>query len=98
MIYCVEDDYAIRDLMIYTLQASGFQAQGFESDAGFWAAVKKQIPELVILDVMLPGEDGLTISDPRLVSCAYNIAGLFASLLEQVHVFGQSTNVRVPPL
>ncbi len=61
MIYCVEDDYAIRDLMIYTLQASGFQAQGFESDAGFWAAVKKQIPELVILDVMLPGEDGLTI-------------------------------------
>lgn len=61
MIYCVEDDGAIRELMIYTLQASGFEAQGFESDAYFWPAMKEQKPELVILDVMLPGEDGLTI-------------------------------------
>ncbi|MCR5481389.1 MAG: response regulator transcription factor [Clostridia bacterium] len=61
MIYCVEDDSAIRDLMVYTLKASGFDAQGFESDAGFWAAMKRKAPELVILDVMLPGEDGLTI-------------------------------------
>jgi len=61
MIYCVEDDNSIRELMIYTLKASGFDARGFESDAGFWPAVKEQIPELVILDVMLPGEDGLTI-------------------------------------
>ncbi|MBR2782596.1 MAG: response regulator transcription factor [Firmicutes bacterium] len=61
MIYCVEDDGAIRELMIYTLQASGFEAQGFESDADFWPAMKEQKPELVILDVMLPGEDGLTI-------------------------------------
>lgn len=61
MIYCVEDDNAIRDLMVYTLKASGFEAQGFDSDAGFWSAVKKQLPELVILDVMLPGEDGLSI-------------------------------------
>ncbi len=61
MIYCVEDDSAIRDLMVYTLKATGFEAQGFESDTGFWPAVKDRIPELVILDVMLPGEDGLTI-------------------------------------
>ena len=61
MIYCVEDDKAIRDLMVYTLQASGFEAEGFESDADFWPAMKVELPDLVILDVMLPGEDGLTI-------------------------------------
>lgn len=61
MIYCVEDDSAIRDLMVYTLKASGFDARGFDSDASFWPALKKQLPELVILDVMLPGEDGMTI-------------------------------------
>ena len=61
MIYCVEDDRAIRDLMVYTLQASGFGAQGFESDADFWPALRVELPDLVILDVMLPGEDGLTI-------------------------------------
>ncbi len=61
MIYCVEDDSAIRDLMVYTLQASGFDARGFENGIVFWAAMKAQIPELIILDVMLPGEDGLVI-------------------------------------
>ena len=61
MVYCVEDDSAIPDLIVYTLKASGFNAQGFESDTGFWAAMKEQRPELVILDVMLPGDDGLTI-------------------------------------
>ena len=61
MIYCVEDDNAIRDLMVYTLQASGFEAKGFESDADFWPAMRIELPDLVILDVMLPGEDGLTI-------------------------------------
>ncbi len=61
MIYCVEDDSAIRDLMVYTLRASGFEAQGFENDTGFWAALKEQRPEMILLDVMLPGEDGLSI-------------------------------------
>ena len=61
MIYCVEDDDSIRDLMVYTLRASGFEAQGFESDASFWPAMKEKLPDLIILDVMLPGEDGLTI-------------------------------------
>ena len=61
MIYCVEDDSAIRDLMVYTLIASGFEAMGVENDTGFWTAMKEQRPEMIILDVMLPGEDGLTI-------------------------------------
>ncbi len=61
MIYCVEDEKNIRDLMIYTLKASGFEAQGFENSTGFWPAMKVLRPELIILDIMLPGEDGLTI-------------------------------------
>jgi len=61
MIYCVEDDSAIRDLMVYTLTASGFEAVGFENDTVFWTAMKEQRPEAILLDVMLPGEDGLTI-------------------------------------
>lgn len=61
MIYCVEDESAIRDLMVYTLKASGFEAQGFENATEFWTAMKEKRPELIILDVMLPGEDGLTI-------------------------------------
>ena len=61
MIYCVEDDSAIRELMIYTLRASGFEARGFENDVPFWAAMKEKRPEMILLDVMLPGEDGLTI-------------------------------------
>ena len=61
MIYCVEDDSAIRDLMVYTLTASGFEAKGFENDTVFWATMKEQRPEMIVLDVMLPGEDGLTI-------------------------------------
>jgi two-component system alkaline phosphatase synthesis response regulator PhoP len=70
MIYCVEDESSIRDLMVYALKASGFDAKGFENDTSFWAAMKTQTPELILLDVMLPGEDGLTIlkklrSSPR---------------------------------
>ena len=61
MIYCVEDESAIRDLMVYTLKVFGFEAQGFEDGVDFWSAIKKKKPELIILDVMLPGEDGLTI-------------------------------------
>lgn len=61
LIYCVEDEAAIRDLMLYTLTVSGYEAMGFESGDGFWRAMREQTPDLVILDVMLPGEDGLTI-------------------------------------
>ena len=61
MIYYVEDESNIRDLVVYTLKVSGFEAQGFEDGVDFWSAMKAQKPELIILDVMLPGEDGLTI-------------------------------------
>ena len=61
MIYLVEDDSGIRDLMIYALKASGYEAQGFEKSEGFWQPMEHKLPELVILDIMLPGENGLTI-------------------------------------
>lgn len=61
MIFCVEDDGAIRDLVIYTLNATGFEAVGFEDGRSFWEAMRGQKPELVLLDIMLPGEDGLSI-------------------------------------
>lgn len=61
MIYCVEDDDSIRELMLYTLKASGFQGQGFSEAESFWQALVKEKPELVMLDVMLPGEDGISI-------------------------------------
>ena len=61
VIYCVEDESNIRELMVYTLKASGFEAQGFENSEGFWSAVREQQPELILLDIMMPGEDGLTV-------------------------------------
>lgn len=61
MIYCVEDDSGIRDMMIYTLNASGFEAVGFGNSQEFFRAVSERKPELVMLDIMLPGEDGISI-------------------------------------
>lgn len=61
MIWCVEDDAGIRDIEVYTLQSTGFEAQGFEDGTAFRAALEKEKPELVILDVMLPGEDGVEL-------------------------------------
>lgn len=61
MIYCVEDDQAIRDLMIYTLNSAGFEAKEFEDSNAFFYALEKKLPELIMLDIMLPGEDGITI-------------------------------------
>ena len=61
MIFCVEDDNGIRDLMIYTLNSAGFEARGFSDGAAFWDALRDQSPELVLLDIMLPGEDGISI-------------------------------------
>ena len=61
MIFCVEDDSGIRDLMIYTLNAAGFEARGFSDGAAFLDALRDQSPELVLLDIMLPGEDGISI-------------------------------------
>lgn len=61
MIFCVEDDQSIRDLMIYTLNSAGFEAEGFSGGEDLFSALKEKLPELIMLDVMLPGEDGIEI-------------------------------------
>ena len=61
MIYLVEDDNSIRELVVYTLQSTGFEARGFACGADFWEGMKEDMPELVLLDIMLPDEDGLSI-------------------------------------
>lgn len=61
MIYIVEDDNSIRELVVYTLENMGMEAKGFESPKLFWSALDSQKPELVLLDLMLPEEDGISI-------------------------------------
>ena len=61
MIYCLEDDNSIRELVIYTLNQSGLEAEGFAAPAEFWKAMAQQTPSLILLDIMLPEEDGLQI-------------------------------------
>ena len=71
MIWCVEDDASIRDIEVYALNSTGFSAEGFADGAAFWAALEKDRPELVVLDVMLPEIDGIQLlrrmkADPAL--------------------------------
>ena len=61
MIWCVEDDSSIRDIEVYALTSTGFEARGFEDGDSFWDALQSEQPELVVLDVMLPGKDGVTL-------------------------------------
>lgn len=61
MIWCVEDDASIRDIEVYALQSTGYEAKGFEDGTSFLKELKNQKPELVVLDVMLPGIDGITL-------------------------------------
>lgn len=61
MIYLVEDDDSIREFVIYTLNGQGLPAEGFAAPSDFWQAMRGQLPQLVILDLMLPEEDGLSI-------------------------------------
>ena len=61
MIYLVEDDESIRELVIYTLKSQGFEAKGFERPSLFWKELEKEHPSLLLLDVMLPEEDGISI-------------------------------------
>lgn len=61
MIFCVEDDNAIRELMLYTMKSQGFQAVGFPDAASFWEGMRGEKPELILLDIMLPDEDGIEI-------------------------------------
>lgn len=61
LIYLVEDDNSIRELVAYTLHSAGFQAEGFEKPSAFWHACETKLPDLVLLDLMLPEEDGISI-------------------------------------
>ena len=61
MIYCVEDESGIRNMMVYTLESAGLKAKGLEDGAALYAALKEEIPSLIILDIMLPDEDGISI-------------------------------------
>ena len=61
MIYLLEDDESIRKLVVYALESQGYEAEGFGLPSLFWAAVRKAVPTLVILDVMLPEEDGISV-------------------------------------
>lgn len=61
MIWCVEDDSSIRDVEVYALNSTGFEAKGFEDGDKFWDALQSERPQLVLLDVMLPGKDGVTL-------------------------------------
>ena len=72
MIWCVEDDAGIRDIEIYALNSAGFTARGFEDGLSFWEALRKEKPELIVLDVMLPGMDGIEILTKMKESAEYN--------------------------
>lgn len=61
MIWCVEDDASIRDIEVYTLQSTGFEACGFADGISFWQALQKEKPQLVVLDIMLPEMDGIEL-------------------------------------
>lgn len=61
MIWCVEDDASIRDIEVYALQSTGFEARGYEDGNTFWRELQSEKPELVVLDIMLPGMDGIQI-------------------------------------
>ena len=61
MIFCVEDDGNIRELVVYTLETTGFEARGFEDGASFFKALAEKLPELILLDIMLPGTDGMEV-------------------------------------
>lgn len=71
MIWCVEDDASIRDIEVYTLQTTGFEARGFSDGAEFWDALAHEKPELVVLDVMLPGVDGIELLRRMRASAEY---------------------------
>lgn len=71
MIFCIEDDSSIRELVVYTLRNTGFEAEGFKDGAELFSVINTQTPELILLDIMLPGMDGIEILK-KLKSCKAN--------------------------
>ena len=61
LIYCVEDDDSIRELICYALKSGGYQAEGFAESGDFWRRMEESTPRLVLLDIMLPGDDGMQL-------------------------------------
>ena len=72
MIWYVEDDASIRDIAIYALNSAGFETKGFEDGLSFWEALRKEKPELIVLDVMLPGMDGIELLSKMKDSMEYS--------------------------
>jgi len=72
MIWCIEDDSSIRDIELYALTSAGFEVKGFEDGLSFWDDLKAEKPDLIILDVMLPGMDGIEILKKLKTSVEYN--------------------------
>ena len=91
MIWCVEDDASIRDIEVYALQSTGFEARGFEDGAEFWNALQTEtLPELVVLDVMLPGVDGIELlrrmrADSRLAELPVVMATARGAEYDKIH-------------
>ena len=71
MIWCVDDDNTIRDIEVYTLTQTGFEARGFADGISMLEALKSEIPELIILDIMMPGMDGLEVLSKLRSEAAY---------------------------
>lgn len=61
MIYCVEDERNIRELLVYTLETTGFEAIGIQEGKELFRCMEKELPDLILLDIMLPGQDGYSI-------------------------------------
>lgn len=80
MLFLVEDDSSIRELMLYTLKVSGFEAKGFKDSLSFFEELNKELPRLIILDIMLPGMDGVEIlKEIRKKSSTENIPVIMAT-------------------
>lgn len=90
MIWCVEDDASIRDIELYTLRSTGFEARGFEDGGAFLAALETERPQLVVLDVMLPGLDGVEVlrrmkASPRFAPIPVIMATARGAEYDKVH-------------
>lgn len=72
MIWCVEDDSRIREIAIYALKSAGFEVKGFEDGRAFWEALKLEKPKLILLDIMLPGIDGIELLEKIKESIEYS--------------------------